>query len=72
MLGENEMSNEINCIYHKEEETINLLYGYNQVESDWPEELKKIHDEAKNNLNYIDIYINGQKIEFNTKYTSNE
>ena len=36
------------------------------------DEEKKIHNEAKNNLKYIDIYINEQKIEFNTKYTSNE
>ena len=65
MIEENEMNYEINCVYNKKEDTINLLYDYSQVASDW-------HDEAKNNLKYIDIYINEQKIEFKTKYTSNE
>ena len=70
MIEENEMNYEINCVYNKKEDTIDLLYDYNR--SDWSYEFKKIHDEAKNNLKYIDIYINEQKIEFNTKYTSNE
>ena len=69
MIEENEMNYEINCVYNKKEDTINLLYDYNKY---CPDELKKVHDEAKNNLKYIDIYINEQKIEFNTKYTSNE
>ena len=64
------MKNEINCVYYKKEETISLLYDYSK--SYWSGETKKIHDEAKNNLKYIDIYINEQKIEFNTEYTSNE
>ena len=70
MIEENEMNYEINCVYNKKKDTINLLYDYSVA--DWPDELKKIHDEAKNNLKYIDIYINEQKIEFKTKYTSNE
>ena len=64
------MKNEINCVYYKKKETISLLYDYSK--SDWSDELKKIHNEAKNNLKYIDIYINEQKIKFNTEYTSNE
>ena len=64
--------NEIICFYNKKEQTINLLHDYNQVKSYWSDEKKKIHNEAKNNLNNIDIYINDEKIEFNTKYTSNE
>ena len=68
--------NEINCIYNKEEETINLLYDYNQVKSYWSDEEKKIYNEAKKYMEdyfkYIDIYINDKKIEFNTKYTSKE
>ena len=62
---------EINCIYNKNEKTINLLYDYNQVESYWDDDVKKIHNEAKNNLKNIDIYINDEKIKFNTRYTSN-
>ena len=75
MLEENEMDskiNEIKCVYNKKEKTISLLYDYNRVESNLSDELKKIHDEARNNLKYIDIYINEEKIEFKTKYTNNE
>ena len=50
------MNNEINCVYYKDKETISLLYDYNQAESYWSDEIKKMHDDAKNNLNYIDIY----------------
>ena len=64
------MKNEINCVYYKKKETISLLYDYSK--SYWSDETKKVHDEAKNNLKYIDIYINEQKIKFNTEYTSNE
>ena len=67
-----EMKNEINCVYYKKKETISLLYDYSKVESYWSDELKKIHDEAKNNINYIDIYINDKKIKLNTKYKSKE
>ena len=63
--------NEISCAYYKNKETISLLYDYSQVES-WSDEIKMMHNEAKNNLKFIDIYINGQKIEFNTKYTSDK
>ena len=45
---------------------------YNMIIIKIYDEFKKKHNEAKNNLKYIDIYINEQKIEFNTKYTSNE
>ena len=71
IFEEKEMKNEINCVYYKKEETISLLYDYSESFL-FNGEIKKVHDEAKNNLKYIDIYINEQKIEFNTKYTSNE
>ena len=48
---------------------IQLVY---YSESYWSDEMQKIHDETKNNLKYIDIYINEQKIQFKTEYTSNE
>ena len=53
MIEEKEMSYEINFVYYKKEETISLLYAYS--ESYWFDEMQKIHDEAKNNLKYIDI-----------------
>ena len=72
IFEEKEMKNEINCVYFKKEETISLLYDYKEDTTYWSDELKKIHNEAKNNLKYIDIYINEKKTEFKTKYTSNE
>ena len=69
--------NEIICIYKKEEQTIDLLHDYNQDSSYLSYEEMKIYNEAKNYMNEIykreiDIYINDKKIEFNTKYTSEE
>ena len=71
IFEEKEMKNEINCVYYKKEETISLLYDYSKSFL-FNGEIKKVHDEAKNNLKYIDIYINEKKTEFKTKYTSNE
>ena len=50
--------NEINCIYNKKEQTINLLYEYSGAESYMYEGKAKINNEEKNNINYIDIYHN--------------
>ena len=70
----NSQKNEINCVYNKKENTIKLLYNYdyNQDDSNLSDELKEILNEGKNNLKFIDIYINDKKLEFDTKYTSNE
>ena len=58
MLEKNEINcqkNEIICVYNNTEEKINLLYDYNHIDSFWSDEIIKAHNEAKNNLNYIDI-----------------
>ena len=70
------MNNEITCIYNKNKDIIELLHNY-KIESEWNDEYKKIYNEAKKYMKdiynkYIDIYINDKKIEFNTKYISNE
>ena len=69
-----ENTNEIICIYNKQDDKINLLYDYNKDISRWSEEDKKSYIEAKNDINgdNIDIYINDKKIEFNYKYKSKE
>ena len=52
----NSQKNEINCVYIKNRKTIDLLYDYNKVYSVWSDEIKEMHNEAKDNLKYIDIY----------------
>ena len=69
--------NEIICIYNKKEETINLLHDFNKDMKYYDEEIRKIYNETKNYMKDIykkdiDIYINDKKIQFNTKYTSDE
>jgi len=68
-----ELKNEIICIYNKQDNEINLLHDYNNLE-DWDEQYKKLYLEGKNNINEknIEIYINDKKIEFVYKYKSNE
>ena len=61
---------EIKCKYYKRDITINLLYDYNKVKSNWSDELKMIHNDAEENLQYIDIYIDYEKCKFSTEYTS--
>ena len=56
-MHENNEINQINCIYNKTEQTISLLHNCLVIEK---------------NKDYIDIYVNGNKIDFSTKYTSNE
>ena len=66
--------NEINCIYDKNEEEINLLHDYNI-------ELKRLYyydidlyKEGRNNINgeNIELYINDKKVSFSYKYKSDE
>ena len=69
--------NEIICIYNKNKEEINLLHDFNQNINSWTKEEKNIYNNSKNHLKDIykkdmDIYINDKKLEFNTKYSSNE
>ena len=68
------LKNEIICIYNKQENEINLLHDYSHNTDDWSEEEKKLYIEGKNNINEenIDIYINDEKIKFNSKYKNNE
>ena len=56
-MHENNEINQINYIYNKTEQTISLLHDCLVIEK---------------NKDYIDIYVNGNKIDFSTKYTSNE
>ena len=69
--------NEINCIYKKDNEEINLLYDYN-------EEVRGLQNNADKNLyieamkkrdlfgEIIDIFINNKKIKYNFKYKGSE
>ena len=68
------LKNEIICIYDKQEDEINLLHDFNNMNIFMTNELKKLYNEAKKNINEknIDIYINDKKIPFNYKYKSNE
>ena len=72
--NENEIKNEIICIYDKQKEEINLLYDYHEYYNYWKDKIKKAYIEGKENINekYIQIYVNDKKIKFNTKYKSNE
>jgi len=71
---EESLKNEITCVYNKQEDEIDLLHDYSEDMKDWPDELKKLYIEGKNNINEnnIDICINDKKIKFNYKYKSNE
>ena len=68
-------SNEINCIYEKNDDEIYLLHNYilniNEFDS---EEEKNSYIESKNNINEknLDIYVNNKKIKFDYKYKSKE
>ena len=72
--------NEIICIYKPKEndKEINLLHDYNEDTSKWLNpEYAKLYLEAKNmnkNIfeNYMDIYIDNKKIQFDYKYKSKE
>ena len=67
--------NEIICIYKPKEndKEINLLHDYNLDIAKWNPEYAKLYLEAKNmnkNIfeNYMDIYIDNKKIQFDYKY----
>ena len=64
--------NEINCIYNKQEEKIRLFHDY---DNDYIRDKElELYLEGKKNINEanIEIYINNNKINFNTHYNSNE
>ena len=66
--------NEIICIYNKQDDEIDLLHNY-YFNIEWEKDkYKKDYLSGKKNINekYIEIYINDKKIDFNTKYKSNE
>ena len=70
---ENEIKNEIICVYNKKEEDgIDILHDYklDYVENYY----KESYNEAKNNINEenIEIYVNGKKIKFNYIYETEE
>jgi len=73
-IKENELKNEIICIYNKQDNEINLLHDYNENVGYWDKQRKKLYLEGKNNINEnnIEIYINNKKIKFDYKYKSNE
>ena len=66
--------NEIICIYNKQDDEIDLLYNYILNEKWEKDKYEKDYLRGKKNINekYIEIYINDKKIDFNTKYKSNE
>ena len=69
--------NEINCIYNQNEDTINLLFDFNEnLPSYYSNDIKAKYNETnkymKDIFKYIDIFINDKKIKFNTKYRPNE
>ena len=69
-----ESKNEINCIYDKQEEEINLLHDYsiNTAVLNWKDSTYYKEGGKNINENNIDIYINDNKIKFDYKYKSNE
>ena len=69
-----EKKNEINFIYDKQDERINLLHDYNQNINNWDEKIKLLYSEGKNNINEnnVEIYINDKKIKFDYIYQSKE
>ena len=66
-------SNEINATYIKNEATINLLHNYDLTE-DLIYEVKESYIEAKKDINKenVEIFVNGEKIDFDFYYTSRE
>ena len=52
-IKQNEIKNEIFCIYNKQDNEINLLHDYNVNlnDYDWNEQEKKSYLEAKNSIN---------------------
>ena len=74
-----EQFNEINCIYIPNTctEEIYLIHDYSYDTSKWKDKNKKKYREAKEmnkNLfeNYIELYVNDKKIDFNFKYKFKE
>lgn len=69
-----ESKNEINCIYDKQDEEINLLHDYSIDKECFNSKDYMIYKEGEKNINEnnIDIYIDGNKIKFNSKYKSEE
>ena len=69
-----EFKNEINCIYDKQEEEINLLHDYsiNTAVLNWKDSTYYKEGGKNINENNIDIYINGKRIKFNYKYKRDE
>lgn len=68
--------NEIKCVYDViENQEMNLLYDFmDDINKYHWEDLKVLHNKAKNIINFenIDIYVNSKKIKFNCKYKSKE
>ena len=67
---------EINCIYNKRDDEINLLHDFslNTDDMEFGVREREAYLEAKKIMNekFIDIYINNKKIKFNFKYKSKE
>ena len=67
-------TNEIICIFDKQDPEINILHDFKENISGWRDNDKKAYIEGKKNINEknFELFINDKKIKYNNKYKSDE